>query len=106
MKLSDDKSLPMVLAAVKLKIANVLDTTDAKVAAAIRPFLQRERIHWRAIQGRREAVSQAIGRAVKEICFSGLIAASQASPGGRTIVVFPQKLGKLEVLSTPAVKPI
>jgi RES domain-containing protein len=106
MKLPDDKSLPMVLAGVKLKIANVLDTTDPKAAAVIRPFLDRERIHWRAIQSRREAVSQAIGRAVKEICFSGLIAASQASPGGRTIIVFPQKSGKSEILTAPAVKPI
>jgi RES domain-containing protein len=106
MKLPDDKSLPMVLAAVKLKIANVLDTTNPKVAAVIRPFLEQEKIHWRAIQGRREAVSQAIGRAVKEICFLGLIAASQASPGGRTIIVFPQKLGKSEILSTPALKPV
>ena len=106
MRIPDHKSLPMVMAWVKVKAANLLDTTDAEVAAIINPILATDKIHWRAIQGRREAVSQAIGRAIKEVCFSGLIAPSQASPTGRNIAVFPQKLAPSDSLSAPALKPI
>ena len=106
MRLPDHKSLPTVMAWVKVKVANLLDTTDAEVAAVINPLLATDKIHWRAIQDRREAVSQAIGRAIQEVCFSGLIAPSQALPGGRNIVIFPKKLRPPEALSVPSLKPI
>jgi RES domain-containing protein len=106
MKLPDHKSLPMVMAWVKVKAANLLDTTDAEIATVINPLLAIDRIHWRSIQDRREAVSQAIGRAIKEVCFSGLVAPSQASPGSKNIIIFPQKLTASESLSAPALKPI
>jgi RES domain-containing protein len=106
MKLPDHKSLPMVMASIKVKAANLLDTTHAGVAAAINPFLETDKIHWRAIQDRREAVSQAIGRAIHEVCFSGLIAVSQASGGSKNIIIFPKKLNALETLSTPSLKPL
>src|SRR2546425_4173644 len=106
MKLPDYKSLPMVMAWVKVKTANLLDTTHAQIAAVINPFLEKDKIHWRAIQDRREAVSQAVGRAIKEVCFSGLIAPSQASPGRRIIVIFPKKLKAPEALSAPSLKPL
>jgi hypothetical protein len=83
MKLPDYKSLPMVMAWIKVKTANLLDTTDIEVGRVINPFLETDKTHWRAIQDRREAVSQAIGRAIQVACFSGLIAASQASPGSK-----------------------
>ena len=105
MKLPDYESLPMVMAWVKLKTANLLDTTDAEVAAVIDPLLKKDKIHWRAIQDRREAVSQAVGRAIKEICFSGLIAPSQALPSGKNIVIFPPKLTPADSLSAPALRP-
>ena len=94
------------MAWIKVKAVNLFDTTDAEVAFLINPFLATDKIHWRAIQDRREAVSQAIGRAANEICFSGLIAASQASRGRRIIVIFPQKLGASEILSAPSLKRI
>ena len=106
MKLPDYRSLPMLMAWVKVKTANLLDTTDAEIAAVIRPLLEKDKIHWRAIQDRREAVSQAVGRAIKEICFSGLIAPSQALPGGKNIVLFPQKLTPADSLSAPVLKPM
>ena len=106
MKIPDYKSLPMVMAWVKVKATNLLDTTDAEVAVVVNPLLATDKIHWRAIQDRREAVSQAIGRAIKEVCFSGLIAPSQALPGGRNIVIFAGKLTSAESLSAPALKPI
>ena len=94
----------MVMAWIKVKAANLLDTTEAEVAAVINPFLATDKIHWRAIQDRREAVSQAIGRAIQEVCFSGLIAPSQASPGNKIVVIFPRKLKAPETLSAPSLK--
>src|SRR3989441_536532 len=105
MRLPDHRSLPMVMAWIKVKTSNMLDTTDVEVAAVINPFLATDKIHWRAIQDRREAVSQAIGRAIQEICFSGLIAPSQASSGSRIIVISPKKLKPPETLSAPTLKP-
>src|SRR5438034_8398062 len=92
MRLPDHKALPMVMAWIKVKAANLLDTTEAEVAAVINPFLATDKIHWRAIQDRREAASQTIGRAIHEVCCSGLIAASQASTGSKNIIIFPKKL--------------
>ena len=106
MRLPDHKALPMVMAWIKVKAANLLDTTEAEVAAVINPFLATDKIHWRAIQDRREAVSQAIGRAIHEVCFSGLIAPSQALPGSKTIMIFPKKLKAPETLSAPILKPL
>src|SRR5256714_7133796 len=59
MKLPDHKSLPMVMAWVKVKIVNLLDTTDSEIATAVNSLLATDKIHWRAIQDRREADSQA-----------------------------------------------
>lgn len=106
MRLSDHKALPMIMAWVKVRAATLLDTTDAEVAAVINPLLAMDKIHWRAIQDRREAVSQAIGRAIHEVCFSGLIAPSQALSGGKIIVIFPKKLKSPETVSAPSLKPL
>src|SRR6266480_3219547 len=101
MRLPDHKVLPMVMAWIKVKAGNLLDMTDTEIATVINPFLATDKIHWRAIQDQREAVSQAIGRAIQEVCFSGLIAPSQASPGSRITVIFPKKLKVPETLSAP-----
>src|SRR5437773_12178926 len=106
MRLPDHKVLPMVMAWIKVRVVNLLDTTHAEVAVVINPFLATDRIHWRAIQDRREAVSQAIGRAIQEVCFSGLIAPSQASPGSKIVIIFPKKLKAPEMLSAPSLKPL
>ena len=96
----------MVTAWVKVKAVNLLDTTDVDIAVVIDSILKTDKVHWRSIQDRREAVSQAIGRTIREICFSGLIAPSQASPGSKNIVIFPQKLTPPEGLNVPELKPI
>lgn len=106
MSIPDHRSLPMVMAWVRVKVANLLDTTDPEISAIVNPLLGMEKHHWRTIQHRREAVSQAIGRAIKEVCFSGLIAPSQAWPDGRNIVLFPQKLTPADSLSAPIIKPL
>jgi RES domain-containing protein len=99
LKIPDYKSLPMIMLGVKVKVHNLLDTTEGEVRDAIGSLLEKEKIHWRSIQDRREAISQAIGRAAHEICFSGLIVESQALTGSRNIVVFPKKLSGKEMLT-------
>jgi len=44
MKLPDYKSLPMVMAWVKVKVANLLDTTDAEIAGVINSLLEKDKI--------------------------------------------------------------
>jgi RES domain-containing protein len=106
MKLPDHKSLPMTMLSVRVKVANLLDLTGEEVSSVINPLLTMEKIHWRAIQDRREAVSQAIGRTIKEMGFSGLAAPSQACPGQKNIAIFPENLGPKEVLRASSLKPI
>lgn len=104
MKIPDHRSMPMVMAGVKVKVQRLLDITNSEAERVVQPFLDAERIHWRGIQDRREAASQAIGRAAHEICFSGLIVRSQALAGVRNIVIFPHKLSRSEGLSAPTIK--
>lgn len=100
MKIPDHQSLPMVMAAVRVKVGKMLDgTTDAEIAGLLKKFLKGEKVHWRSIQDRREAMSQAIGRAAYEIGFSGLIVPSQAVVGSRNVVIFPGNLKRGEALS-------
>jgi RES domain-containing protein len=106
LRLPDDEALPMLMAWIRVKAANLLDTTEPQIAAVIDPLLAMDTMHWRAIQDRREAVSQAIGRAIQEVCFSGLIAPSQVSPGSRIIVIFPKKLKTPDMMSAPRLKPM
>lgn len=101
-KLPDHQSLPMVMAWIRVTVANLLDTTDAGIAAIIHPFLASDTSHWRAIQDRREAVSQAIGRAIQDVCFSGLIAVARKQDHRP----FPKKLTTPEALRAPRLKPL
>lgn len=106
LKLPDHEALPMVMAGVEVRVKNLLDMTNREIAEAIRPLLDEEKVHWRARQDQGEAVSQAIGRAIQEICFSGLIAPSQALPNSRNIVIFPQKLGRGEALAAAGLESV
>jgi RES domain-containing protein len=105
MKIPDHKALPMVMAGVTMKVDRILDASVPEIQEVIQHFLAEEKEHWRAIQDRREAVSQAIGRAAHEICFSGLIVPSQALGGDQNLVIFPKKLRPGDVLSTPKIEP-
>lgn len=106
MKIPDYRALPMQMLGIKVNVANLLDLTDPKIDSVIKPILVTEKIHWRATQMKREAVSQAIGRALHQICFAGLITQSQALAGAKTIVVFPDKLKTTETLKTLPAKPV
>jgi RES domain-containing protein len=60
MRLPDARVLPMVMAAVEARASLALDLDAPQVAAVLQPFLTSEKIHWRTIQHRREAVSQVL----------------------------------------------
>ena len=84
MRLPEARALPMVMAAAETRVSSALDLDTPPVAALLQPFLVSEKAHWRAIQDRREAISQAIGRALHRLGVGALLAASQARPAGRT----------------------
>ena len=96
----------MQMVGIKVKVANLLDLTDPKIDCVIRPILVTEKIHWRAVQMKREAVSQAIGRALHQMCFAGIITPSPALAGAKTIVIFPDKLKPAEILKPLPAKPV
>ena len=104
MKWPDHRSLPMMMAAVEVSAGKVLDLTIPAVATAADTFLKAERIHWRSIQSRREAASQAIGRAAREVGCLGLIAPAQQVPGGKNAALFPDNFGRRDQLSAPRLK--
>ena len=104
MKWPDYRSLPMVMAGVEVNVRRILDLRVPEVAEVIEPLLKAERQHWRSIQSRREAVSQAIGRAAKESGLQGLLAPSQQVKGGLNLVLFPDKFGRHDQLSAPKLK--
>jgi RES domain-containing protein len=104
MKWPDHKSFPMVMAAVEVSVRRVVDFRVPEVAAVIEPLLKAERAHWRSIQSRREAVSQAIGRAACEAGFHGLVVTSQQVKGGVNLVLFRDSVGRQEKLSAPKLK--
>jgi hypothetical protein len=104
MRLPDARALPMVMAAVETRVTSALDLDSPKVAAVVRPFLALEKIHWRAIQNRREAASQAIGRALHQLGVRALLSTSQARSSGRTIVLFPDRFTSRDRLSAPSLK--
>ena len=104
MRLPDARVLPMVMAAVETRVSSALDLGAPPVAAVVQPFLASEKVHWRTIQHRREAVSQAIGRALHQLGLQALLASSQARSNGRTIVLFPDQFSRKDHLSGPSLK--
>ena len=104
MKWPDHKSLPMVMAGVEVNARRILDLRVPEVAAVIDPLLKAEWQHWRSIQSRREAASQAIGRAARESGLQGLLAISRQVKGGLNLVLFLDKLGRHDQLSAPKLK--
>ena len=104
MQWPDHRSLPMVMAGVEVNVRRVLDLRAPGAAAVIEPLLKIERAHWRSTQSRREAMSQAIGRAARDAGLQGLLAPSQQVKGGLNLVLFPDKLSRLDRLSAPKLK--
>jgi RES domain-containing protein len=91
-----DSIKPRVMAGAKLKLRRLLDLTDAKVRRKLRFRLDElTREDWHAIQsGGVESWTQAIGRGCRLAGFEGVIAPSARYRGGKTVVAFPDNLGK------------
>jgi RES domain-containing protein len=104
MRLPDARVLPMVMAAVETRVSLALDLDAPQAAAVVQPFLTSEKVHWRTIQHRREAVSQAIGRALHRLGLHALVVTSQARSNGHTIVLFPDRFSSKDRLSAPSLK--
>ena len=104
MRLPDTRALPMVMAAVETRVSLALDLDAPKIAAVVLPFLASEKVQWRAVQNRREAISQAIGRALHQLGLQAMLATSQARSTGRTIVLFPDQFTRNDRLSAPSLK--
>ena len=101
MKWPDHKSLPMVMAGIGVKASRVLDVTNPATAKVLEVFLKAEKAHWRSIQSRREAISQALGRAARAAGIQGLVALSQQVSDGKNIVLFPDQFGRRDRLTAP-----
>ncbi|QDT04259.1 RES domain protein [Rubripirellula lacrimiformis] len=85
---------PRVTAGAKVSLGKVLDLTDGEVLGAIGFSLaDLAGEDWQAIQsGGEESWTQAIGRGCCIAGFEGIIVPSAQHPGGKNIVIFPEKL--------------
>jgi RES domain-containing protein len=91
-------AMPKVTVAVEVELNAVLDLTAVGSAGPIATanLLAED---WRAAAAdRREACTQAIGRAASIIGLGGLIVPSQANPAGINVVIFPKCLSPAETL--------
>lgn len=104
MCLPDARALPMVMAAVETRVSLALELGAPEAAGVLQALFATEARHWRAVQGRRETVTQAVGRAFRRLGVQALITASQARPEGRTFVVFPDRLGEPDRLAAPVLR--
>lgn len=102
--LPEYRDLPLLMAFVDCDISQVLDLTRSDVAAVVQPFLDAETEHWRVMQKTHEAVTQAIGRAAKEVCFRGIIAPSvDVKPDGCNYVLFHDKFASTDKVRAPVI---
>jgi hypothetical protein len=104
MCLPDARALPMVMAAVEVRVGAALDLETPEAATILQPLLAVETEHWRTVQGRRETVSQAVGRALRSLGVQTLSTASRARAGGRTLAVFPDRLTGADRLAAPVLR--
>lgn len=87
--------LPLTLVAVEARLDVVLDFTDARVRHALAVTLTTmNTCDWRSENAaRREAITQAMGRAAFELGVQGIIATSAAKRTFKNLNVFPAHLG-------------
>lgn len=92
--LSIGASMPRVFVEIEVVLTAVLDLSDGHVRQRLRVSRQAmlEEDWHRATKTGREALTQAIGRAVKESGLEGLLAPSAAMVGETNLVVFPANL--------------
>ena len=99
-RIAQSKAMPKVIVAVEVFLPAVFDLTDPTVQTSMPvPLADLLAEDWRAVMNAGgEATTQAVGRAAYAAKLSGLIVPSRARPDGVNVVVFPQRLGKNDVL--------
>lgn len=103
-RLPISRALPKVLVAVAVRIDRLLDLADPAVSDGLPiPMTELLAEDWRALMVRRkEAGSQAVGRAAFAAGIQGLSVPSRPAPGGVNLLVFPENLTRrcrVEVLN-------
>lgn len=84
---------PMVAVGLAIKLAAVLDLTDAKLRSRLHVTLADLAHPWWPIQEKgKEALTQAIGRAAHDAGFEAVILPSARRKNGINVNVFPQRL--------------
>ncbi|GIW83159.1 MAG: hypothetical protein KatS3mg105_4966 [Gemmatales bacterium] len=97
---------PRVIAGAHAKLSAVLDLTDSGICRKI-GFTLAELIEedWEAIQAAgEESWTQAIGRGCRHAGFEAIIVPSARNPGGKNIVIFPDRLAPRSTLKLLAPK--
>jgi RES domain-containing protein len=86
--------MPRVLTALEVEVSALVDLTSPAARRTLRVSRRRIRSEpWRrATDEGREALTQTIGRAALERGIEGLLVFSAPDPGGRNLVLFPEKL--------------
>lgn len=91
-----NKQLPKVLVAIQVKLNRIIDLNDGALRQHLR--ISRETLlktDWRLENNRKkEAITQAAGKAIYEVGLEGFIVSSSTSAGGYNLIIFPQNLHK------------
>ncbi|HEB71378.1 MAG TPA: RES domain-containing protein [Nitrospirae bacterium] len=98
---------PLFFVALNVSLHNVLDLTLGSLRQHLIVSQRRMlKTDWRSEQDNgREALTQAIGRAVFSAGFEGLLAPSVADPSGKILVFFPVKLKKSSTIQYILTRP-
>lgn len=95
-----EQRLPLVLAAINVRLQRVLDLTCGKIRSRL--GVSEERMleaDWRTAQAKNsEGLTQAIGRLAREARIEALLVSSARLKKGENLVIFPDQLTKLSRL--------
>jgi RES domain-containing protein len=102
--LSIESAMPRVIVSVRVKLERALDITDRSIRSALHVSLKRLISEpWRIKQELgEEALTQALGRVVKESRLEGLLVPSAASKSGVNLIILPENLlprSRIEIIN-------
>lgn len=94
----DAQATPVTLFACRVDVERLLDLTDRRVRRLLGVSLGQLKESWRPQQhAGQEALTQAIGRLVREHGFQGLLAPSARRRVGKNLALFPERLAASEL---------
>ncbi len=98
--LPDHESFPVVLSALILNLAPVLDLTDLRIRRRLGLSARRliEEPHRRLQAEGHEALTQMLGRLARDLGYQGLIGPSAARSEGKVLAVFPDRIDDPEAI--------